>query len=170
MMQRACFGKLCSCVVPTPAALQCYPPDVACCSAEDVHRCVCPLACLQAAANKGEWPKRPIVDSWAGAAGNSCTPPAIRAHSDAAALLSNRTASLPVRQVFCISSSLLFPATHYCILSAVEEKGGFVWLFFGSKNLPADARPPIPYCDELGEHAASLRLAGRAACAAAVDC
>ncbi|EFN52711.1 hypothetical protein CHLNCDRAFT_138729 [Chlorella variabilis] len=47
---------------------------------------------VPAAANKGEWPKRPIVDSW-----------------------------------------------------PVEEKGGFVWLFYGSKALPADARPPIPY-------------------------
>ena len=33
---------------------------------------------------------------------------------------------------------------------AVEEKGGFVWVFYGSRSLPADARPPIPYCDELG--------------------
>lgn len=31
----------------------------------------------------------------------------------------------------------------------VEEKGGFVWLFYGSKNLPADARPPIPFTPEL---------------------
>lgn len=35
---------------------------------------------------------------------------------------------------------------------AVEEKGGFVWLFFeGSKEsrLPSDERPPIPFCPEL---------------------
>lgn len=31
----------------------------------------------------------------------------------------------------------------------VEERGGFVWLFFGDKSLPADARPPIPICEEL---------------------
>lgn len=31
----------------------------------------------------------------------------------------------------------------------VEEKGGFVWLFFGSKKLPKDARPPIPHVPEL---------------------
>lgn len=53
---------------------------------------------VPAAANKGEWPKRPIVDSW-----------------------------------------------------PVEEKGGFVWLFYGSKALPADARPPIPYVPELDD-------------------
>ncbi|PSC71770.1 zeaxanthin epoxidase [Micractinium conductrix] len=33
----------------------------------------------------------------------------------------------------------------------VEEKGGFVWVFYGSRSLPADARPPIPYCDELDD-------------------
>ncbi|KAK9917944.1 hypothetical protein WJX75_009983 [Coccomyxa subellipsoidea] len=31
----------------------------------------------------------------------------------------------------------------------VEEKGGFVWLFFGSKSLPKDERPPIPFVEEL---------------------
>jgi hypothetical protein len=36
-------------------------------------------------------------------------------------------------------------------LPAVEEKGGFIWLFYGSKDLPAEERPPIPYVPELGE-------------------
>ncbi len=53
---------------------------------------------LQAAANKGEWPKRPLLDAY-----------------------------------------------------DVEEKGGFVWLFYGSRGLPAEARPPIPHVPELGE-------------------
>ncbi len=30
-----------------------------------------------------------------------------------------------------------------------QERGGFVWLFFGSKSLPADERPPIPVVPEL---------------------
>lgn len=33
----------------------------------------------------------------------------------------------------------------------MEERGGFVWLFFGSCTLPAEARPPIPHIPEL-EH------------------
>ena len=49
----------------------------------------------------------------------------------------------------------------------MEEKGGFVWLFYGSNTLPADVRPPIPYVPELGElptpmpanNAAQLRAA-----------
>ena len=28
-------------------------------------------------------------------------------------------------------------------------QGGFVWLFYGSKALPEDERPPIPYVPEL---------------------
>uniref|UniRef100_A0A7S0RGI2 Rieske domain-containing protein n=1 Tax=Chlamydomonas leiostraca TaxID=1034604 RepID=A0A7S0RGI2_9CHLO len=31
----------------------------------------------------------------------------------------------------------------------VEERGGFVWLFFGSKSMPAAERPPIPWVPEL---------------------
>jgi phenylpropionate dioxygenase-like ring-hydroxylating dioxygenase large terminal subunit len=31
----------------------------------------------------------------------------------------------------------------------VEERGGFVWLFYGSKSMPADERPPIPTTPEL---------------------
>lgn len=53
---------------------------------------------VPAAANKGEWPRRPII-----------------------------------------------PVHH------VEEKGGFIWIFFGSKNLPEDVRPPIPYVPELDD-------------------
>ncbi|KAL0046822.1 hypothetical protein WJX82_010864 [Trebouxia sp. C0006] len=34
---------------------------------------------------------------------------------------------------------------------AVQEKGGFVWLFYGSKTFPADERPPIPYVPELDD-------------------
>ena len=30
-------------------------------------------------------------------------------------------------------------------------QGGFVWLFYGSKNFPADERPPIPYVPELDD-------------------
>ncbi|KAL4451408.1 hypothetical protein ABPG77_009480 [Micractinium sp. CCAP 211/92] len=33
----------------------------------------------------------------------------------------------------------------------VEEKGGFVWVFYGSKSLPAEERPPIPYVPELDD-------------------
>jgi phenylpropionate dioxygenase-like ring-hydroxylating dioxygenase large terminal subunit len=33
----------------------------------------------------------------------------------------------------------------------VEEKGGFVWLFYGSKQFPKEARPPIPWTPELDE-------------------
>lgn len=28
-------------------------------------------------------------------------------------------------------------------------QGGFIWLFYGSKSLPKDERPPIPIVDEL---------------------
>lgn len=31
----------------------------------------------------------------------------------------------------------------------VVEKGGFVWLFYGSKMMPMDARPPIPFVPEV---------------------
>ncbi|KAF8056873.1 ddmC [Scenedesmus sp. PABB004] len=31
----------------------------------------------------------------------------------------------------------------------VEERGGFVWLFWGDKRLPAEERPPIPFTPEL---------------------
>lgn len=55
---------------------------------------------VPAASNKGEWPKRPLVDAY-----------------------------------------------------PVEEKGGFVWLFYGSTKLPEDARPPIPYTPELDDPA-----------------
>ena len=43
------------------------------------------------------------------------------------------------------------PATVAPCLPAVEEKGGFIWLFYGSKDLPVEERPPIPYVPELGE-------------------
>jgi phenylpropionate dioxygenase-like ring-hydroxylating dioxygenase large terminal subunit len=31
----------------------------------------------------------------------------------------------------------------------VEERGGFVWLFYGNRAMPADERPPIPATPEL---------------------
>ncbi|KAJ9516917.1 hypothetical protein QJQ45_027341, partial [Haematococcus lacustris] len=31
----------------------------------------------------------------------------------------------------------------------VEERGGFIWLFFGSRSMPAEERPPIPVIPEL---------------------
>ena len=31
----------------------------------------------------------------------------------------------------------------------VTERGGFVWLFYGSKDLPEEERPPIPMVPEL---------------------
>jgi len=31
----------------------------------------------------------------------------------------------------------------------VEERGGFVWLFYGSKAMPPSERPPIPFTPEL---------------------
>lgn len=31
----------------------------------------------------------------------------------------------------------------------LSVQGGFVWLFFGSKSLPKDERPPIPFVEEL---------------------
>ncbi|GLI62695.1 hypothetical protein VaNZ11_005371 [Volvox africanus] len=31
----------------------------------------------------------------------------------------------------------------------VEERGGFVWLFFGAKGLPREERPPVPLAPEL---------------------
>ncbi|KAL4420675.1 hypothetical protein ABPG75_010331 [Micractinium tetrahymenae] len=33
----------------------------------------------------------------------------------------------------------------------VEEKGGFIWVFYGSKSLPAEERPHIPYVPELDD-------------------
>eukprot|EP00775_Hariotina_reticulata_P003369 gene3369-3644_t len=35
----------------------------------------------------------------------------------------------------------------------VEERGGFVWLFYGEKSLPAEERPPIPFTPELADPA-----------------
>ena len=32
-------------------------------------------------------------------------------------------------------------------------QGGFIWLFWGSKSLPADERPPIPFVPELEDPA-----------------
>jgi hypothetical protein len=32
-----------------------------------------------------------------------------------------------------------------------QEKGGFVWMFFGDKDTPMDARPAIPWVPELNK-------------------
>lgn len=34
---------------------------------------------------------------------------------------------------------------------AVQEQGGFVWLFYGSLKMPAAERPPIPCIPELSD-------------------
>ncbi|KXZ50765.1 hypothetical protein GPECTOR_15g450 [Gonium pectorale] len=47
------------------------------------------------------------------------------------------------------SPELAFPRRPLVDSYPVEERGGFVWLFFGSKSLPADERPPIPMVPEL---------------------
>jgi nitrite reductase/ring-hydroxylating ferredoxin subunit len=36
---------------------------------------------------------------------------------------------------------------------AVQERGGFVWLWYGARDLPADERPPIPHVPELDDPA-----------------
>ncbi|KAF8066301.1 SAE2 [Scenedesmus sp. PABB004] len=36
---------------------------------------------------------------------------------------------------------------------AVQERGGFVWLFYGPPSLPAEERPPIPFTPELEDPA-----------------
>lgn len=45
--------------------------------------------------------------------------------------------------------STAFPSRPVVDSYPVEERGGFVWLFFGSKSLPKDERPPIPIVPEL---------------------
>ncbi|GFR49992.1 hypothetical protein Agub_g12138 [Astrephomene gubernaculifera] len=44
---------------------------------------------------------------------------------------------------------LAFPRRPLVDSYPVEERGGFVWLFFGAKGLPADERPPLPLVPEL---------------------
>lgn len=34
-------------------------------------------------------------------------------------------------------------------MTLMQEQGGFVYLFFGDKALPAEERSPIPWCPEL---------------------
>ena len=40
----------------------------------------------------------------------------------------------------------------------VVEQGGFVWLFYGSRSVPEDVRPPIPMMPEVRRrlHAAAF--------------
>ena len=42
-----------------------------------------------------------------------------------------------------VRSGMLMPCRY--------PQGGFVWLFYGSSQLPVDERPPIPYCPELDD-------------------
>jgi phenylpropionate dioxygenase-like ring-hydroxylating dioxygenase large terminal subunit len=42
-----------------------------------------------------------------------------------------------------------FPQKQLVDVYPVVEKGGFVWLFYGSSTLPIDERPPIPIVPEL---------------------
>ena len=44
------------------------------------------------------------------------------------------------------------------------ERGGFVWLFFGDKDMPLAARPPIPWVPELDKKGAEGRRAAWVAC------
>lgn len=44
-----------------------------------------------------------------------------------------------------------FPKRPIAASYPIEEKGGFVWLFFGSASLPQEERPPIPHCEELDD-------------------
>ena len=45
-----------------------------------------------------------------------------------------------------IASTLVLPLF---LPQQIEERGGFIWLFFGDKSLPAEERPPIPFTPEL---------------------
>jgi phenylpropionate dioxygenase-like ring-hydroxylating dioxygenase large terminal subunit len=56
-----------------------------------------------------------------------------------------------LRDVPAATSKGEWPRRSIVPVHHVEERGGFVWLFFGSKDLPADARPPIPYVSELDD-------------------
>lgn len=47
------------------------------------------------------------------------------------------------------SAGASYPKRSLVDAYSVEERGGFVWLFFGDKNLRAEERPPIPLCEEL---------------------
>ncbi|GIL48718.1 hypothetical protein Vafri_5168 [Volvox africanus] len=44
---------------------------------------------------------------------------------------------------------LSFPRRPIVDAYPVEERGGFVWLFFGAKGLPREERPPLPLAPEL---------------------
>ncbi|GIL69464.1 hypothetical protein Vretimale_13577 [Volvox reticuliferus] len=46
-------------------------------------------------------------------------------------------------------SEVSFPRRPIVDAYPVEERGGFVWLFFGAKGLPKDERPPLPITPEL---------------------
>jgi len=48
--------------------------------------------------------------------------------------------------LWCLPAHKAGAATGHYIM-----QGGFVWLFYGSKNFPADERPPIPYVPELDD-------------------
>ncbi|KAF5827662.1 hypothetical protein DUNSADRAFT_275 [Dunaliella salina] len=54
-----------------------------------------------------------------------------------------------LREVPSLSDKERLPKRQLVETYPVVEKGGFVWLFFGSKTLPPDERPPIPFIPEL---------------------
>lgn len=39
--------------------------------------------------------------------------------------------------------------TYFGITLLLNLQGGFVWLFYGSRQMPKDERPPIPFVQEL---------------------
>lgn len=56
-----------------------------------------------------------------------------------------------LREVPSASCSTALPQRQLVDAYPLEEKGGFIWLFFGSKHLHADERPPIPWAKELDD-------------------
>ncbi len=129
------------------------------------HACLVRRCTRQAAEHKGEWAQRPLVDSWPGEAApwewDHADAPlpadasATTGQSAKCSLSDQSSARCPVcfsTPSSCSSSFTSSPTIppHPTHPTAVEEKGGFVWVFYGSKSLPAEERPPIPYVPELG--------------------
>lgn len=61
-----------------------------------------------------------------------------------------------LRDVPAAEGSQHFPQRRIQPSFPVEERGGFIWLFYGSDAVPAEERPPIPYVPELGALALAL--------------
>ncbi len=55
-----------------------------------------------------------------------------------------------LRDVPAVSTKGQWPQRPLIDAYPVVERGGFVWLFYGSPSLPADERPPVP-CDLVPE-------------------